>query len=552
MQKIISIFFTLIISSFALAQQELQPQVYEGIKQLQKKTLFFDDFSKNDNFWAPLPKQGNSIKFENGQLYLISESDKISETVDVDINENENFEIETEIKFIKGNQGRAFGLQWGRSKTGDRYFSFIINAKQQFAISKFSGAYILYTRSAHSDLIKPNDYNKLTIRKFDNMLYFFINETLVYSMEYKLFYGKAVGFQTSGGNTVAADYLKINTITDAPVNNPPEIVFISPETTNSFLEIDADKTSLRIKGIVLDEQKISTITINDKKYPLADDASFNIPIDIRNIDAIKVSVTDNQLQTSTEYINLLRPNTSNNKDSSVIIGSYYALIIGVSDYSSEDVPDLDAPVHDAEKIKNILVNNYTFPPENIYFLQNPKREDLIIAFDKLTNKLTPEDNLLIFYAGHGYWDPQRKLGFWLPSDASLSSSANWFRNSTLKSYIASINARNILLISDACFSGSIFKSRGISVKAPKEIVDLYNLPSRKAMTSGNLKEVPDVSQFLKYLTKRLSENKEKFITAEDLFNSLKQAVMNNTENVPQFGTIRNSGDEGGSFVFIKR
>jgi hypothetical protein len=30
------------------------------------------------------------------------------------------------------------------------------------------------------------------------------------------------------------------------------------------------------------------------------------------------------------------------------------------------------------------------------------------------------------------------------------------------------------------------------------------------------------------------------------------AVMNNSENVPQFGTIQNVGDEGGDFIFIKR
>jgi len=76
--------------------------------------------------------------------------------------------------------------------------------------------------------------------------------------------------------------------------------------------------------------------------------------------------------------------------------------------------------------------------------------------------------------------------------------------------------------------------------------------SRKAMTSGTLKEVPDESVFLKYLMERLEENQEEYLASEQLFYSLKPAVLNNSENVPQFGEVKNAGDEGGDFIFVKR
>jgi hypothetical protein len=72
------------------------------------------------------------------------------------------------------------------------------------------------------------------------------------------------------------------------------------------------------------------------------------------------------------------------------------------------------------------------------------------------------------------------------------------------------------------------------------------------MTSGTLTEVPDKSVFLEYLLKQLSENAEAYLSSEQLFFSFKPAVLNNTENVPQFGVVGNSGDEGGDFLFIKR
>ena len=233
-------------------------------------------------------------------------------------------------------------------------------------------------------------------------------------------------------------------------------------------------------------------------------------------------------------------------------GKYYALIIGIDKYKDEGITDLDYPIYDAEALYNVLLSGYTFEKENITFLKNPELDEMILALDELGRKLTMNDNLLIFYAGHGHWDDKSKLGYWLPSDAEMYNTVKWFRNSTLRDFIGSIQTRHTFLIADACFSGAIFKTRAAFTAPSQGIEKLYELPSRKAMTSGILQEVPDESIFIKYLIKRLEENKEKYLSAEDLFSSFKTAVMNNSTNVPQFGTIQNVGDEGGDFIFITR
>ena len=84
------------------------------------------------------------------------------------------------------------------------------------------------------------------------------------------------------------------------------------------------------------------------------------------------------------------------------------------------------------------------------------------------------------------------------------------------------------------------------------IQELYKSPSRKAMTSGTLKTVPDRSVFLKYLNQGLENNEQRFITADQLFSSFRQAVINNSDNKPQYGVIQHAGDEGGEFVFVRR
>jgi hypothetical protein len=74
------------------------------------------------------------------------------------------------------------------------------------------------------------------------------------------------------------------------------------------------------------------------------------------------------------------------------------------------------------------------------------------------------------------------------------------------------------------------------------------------MTSGALNQVPDKSVFLEYLIKRLEENQSKYLPAEQLFSSFKMAVINNSpeEQVPQYGEVKETGDEGGDFIFIRK
>jgi len=233
---------------------------------------------------------------------------------------------------------------------------------------------------------------------------------------------------------------------------------------------------------------------------------------------------------------------------SIKYGKYYALIIGVENYQYFE--PLDNPITDAGKVKDILVSKYDFNAENVKLLANPSRADILDEMDELASKITINDNLLIFYAGHGTWDQESKVGYWLPVDAKKDKRSAWISNSTVVDYLASIKSKHTLLITDACFSGGIFKSRDAKLDNYNVSNKLYSYKSRKAITSGTLTTVPDNSVFTKYLVQRLNENTEKYLSAEVLFGSFKIAVLNNSSTIPQYGTIKNVGDEGGDFIFV--
>lgn len=232
------------------------------------------------------------------------------------------------------------------------------------------------------------------------------------------------------------------------------------------------------------------------------------------------------------------------------IGKYYALIIGINEYSDPLISKLDKPIRDAELFYNTITSKYSFNSEDVRLLRNATMAQIVEALDYYAKIVRPEDNFLIFYAGHGVWDPEAEIGFWLPSDANINSKLAWFRNSTLRDYLKEIKSKHTLLISDACFAGSILKTRGAFYDADLAINKLYALTSRKAMTSGTLTEVPDKSAFLKFLVQRLIENNEKYLSSGQLFNSFEIAVINNSNVVPQRGVIQEVGDEGGDFIFI--
>ena len=339
---------------------------------------------------------------------------------------------------------------------------------------------------------------------------------------------------------------------------PPEILIYTPDFSRG-IKLDIKKSPIDLKGKVIDKNKISSFTINEQDFKLNSDGSFNIKLNLINGDndlILKAIDSKNHIVENEYTITYKDPDwyaIDDDEEANVEgKGVYYALIIGVDEYQDMNISSLDKPIADGIALKNILVNNYTFEERNVTFLKNPTREQIIVTLDDLSNNLTKQDNLIIFYAGHGYWDENKELGYWLPADSRQLNTANWLRNSTLRDYIKAIDANHTLLIADACFSGGIFKTRKAFPDASKGINRLYSMQSRKAMTSGTLKEVPDKSVFLQYLLKRLKDNTKKYIASEQLFASFKEAVMNNSENIPQFGTIQNSGDEGGDFIFIRR
>ncbi|MGA0843732.1 MAG: caspase family protein [Arenicellales bacterium] len=232
-------------------------------------------------------------------------------------------------------------------------------------------------------------------------------------------------------------------------------------------------------------------------------------------------------------------------------GNYYALVIGNNSY--KDFPSLRAAINDANEISNTLRKGYGFDVE---LLENAGRADILRSLKGLREKVGPRDNVLIYYAGHGWLDTVADEGYWLPVDAERDDDSNWLATDRVVSQIKAMKAKHVMVVADSCFSGTITRGISIEQKDPEWFSQIVNKKARTALTSGGLEPVLDSgsnghSAFAHAFITLLEEN-QGVIDGSQLFGKLRPKVMVNTTQTPQYGKIHMAGDDGGDFLFVRR
>jgi hypothetical protein len=237
-------------------------------------------------------------------------------------------------------------------------------------------------------------------------------------------------------------------------------------------------------------------------------------------------------------------------------GAYYALVIGIDAYQS--LPKLQTAVGDAQAVDQILRQRYGFQTTLLIDAQ-ATRTRILDAFSDYRGRLHDNDNLLIYYAGHGARDGGR--AYWLPVDSRANSPANWIIAEEITKGMQVIPARHVLVISDSCYSGGL--SRDIAAdRAPadraKYLQTMIDSKSRVLISSGRDEPVADGgsgghSVFANALLRGLRGDPEPIFTASNLFHQyVEQAVIGGSRQVPLYQLIADSGHEFGDFVFIAR
>jgi hypothetical protein len=232
-------------------------------------------------------------------------------------------------------------------------------------------------------------------------------------------------------------------------------------------------------------------------------------------------------------------------------GNYVALVIGNNNYRS--VTPLKTAVNDAKTIADLLKQDYGF---RVTLLIDATRNRMIDAFDELRRTLTEQDNLLVFYAGHGYLDSDSDRGFWLPVDADADRRANWLSNSDLADFARATRAKHVLVVADSCYAGTLTRSLSVQMAALDDMSRLAQKRARTALVSGGLEPVEDSgggghSVFARAFLDTLRSNTG-VVDMSQIFSTMRRQVILNAQQTPQYGDIRQTGHEGGDFIFVRR
>jgi len=240
----------------------------------------------------------------------------------------------------------------------------------------------------------------------------------------------------------------------------------------------------------------------------------------------------------------------------------HALLIGVSDYKSgwPQLPNVKNDLHDLTAgLEPYFETVEIVPNPFVAQLRDRMGEFLLGQWNK------PDERLFIYYAGHGFTDFNQSSrdndGYITGSDTPGKAVAKAMSFYEVDSWSRQTRARHVLMVFDACFSGSLFQTMGPPEDPARPDLDgvrrMLGQPMRYYITAGRQnEEVAADSTFATLLLRGLRGGADTYhmgiISADDLGSYLYHEVPKYSPRpqTPQYKSIGNARLSEGQFFFL--
>ncbi len=247
------------------------------------------------------------------------------------------------------------------------------------------------------------------------------------------------------------------------------------------------------------------------------------------------------------------------------LGAYYALLIGNQHY--QDLEDLSTPLSDLRRAEKLLKEKYDF---TVFTIADGSNVEVMRAINDLYEIVGPEDNLLIFYAGHGnrLSTGGTEIGYWLPANAERPPrNTFWVANEFITGHLSRIQAKRVLVVADSCYAGLLSREPSFLLlgdEGPRyDDMEFLRFKldkrARLLLSSGGDRPVLDEgggenSVFARAFLDELESN-QGLLPSPELFLRIRDRVQTTAANLdfeqaPEFKTIKAAGHEVGDFFFV--
>ena len=138
-------------------------------------------------------------------------------------------------------------------------------------------------------------------------------------------------------------------------------------------------------------------------------------------------------------------------------GTTFAVVVGISNYANEAIPDLNYADADAQAVAQFLLAEAGVPPDHLWQLLDEvatRSQIEAVLGDELRQKIRPGDTLLFYFAGHGFTASGGELVFVVQDtapDRLISTGLTGRRLTELLGYLPGVKVAVFL---DSCFSGA--------------------------------------------------------------------------------------------------
>ncbi len=227
-----------------------------------------------------------------------------------------------------------------------------------------------------------------------------------------------------------------------------------------------------------------------------------------------------------------------------------AVLVGNNAYANP-IPSLDTPIADVTRIAEVLRSRFGYETR---IVKDAGKAKIIEALNAVAAEARPEDSVLLFYAGHGYLLEDVKMGYWIPVDASVKTAQGWISNSDISKLLAAIRARQLILVSDSCYSGTLTKEQKVATGRELKPDDILRQRSVLVFSSGADEPVSDEGKdghsiFAWNLIKTL-ERSGGLTPGTAVWTTVSKGVTGEYPQRPQYGAVVTAGHvEGGDFLF---